>query len=222
MSWVRSPLAAPIRPRRRGKYEPGWPNCRVRVTPQTHENAELSDATAVLAGLRPFVPRRGLGNGHLQTIVGNYLPRPPFPLRSIAETVEVDPADGSRVLCHCDWQPEAVCSARLTVILVHGLEGSSDSRYIQGIAARAWAEGCNVVRMNMRNCGDTDSSVADALSLRVVGRCGRCGSLLHARARAGASGAGGLLDGWEPGAEAGGGVGCTTTAVCCCCGVPGH
>ncbi len=45
---------------------------------------------------------------------------------------------------------------RLTLILVHGLEGSSDSRYIQGLAMRAWAAGCNVVRMNMRNCGDTD------------------------------------------------------------------
>ena len=43
------------------------------------------------------------------------------------------------------------------MVLVHGLEGSSDSRYIQGIAARAWAAGCNVVRMNMRNCGGTDA-----------------------------------------------------------------
>jgi predicted alpha/beta-fold hydrolase len=43
------------------------------------------------------------------------------------------------------------------VLLVHGLEGSSDSRYIQGIAERAWEAGCNVVRMNMRNCGGTDT-----------------------------------------------------------------
>jgi predicted alpha/beta-fold hydrolase len=41
--------------------------------------------------------------------------------------------------------------------MVHGLEGSSDSRYIQGLTIRAWAAGCNVVRMNMRNCGDTDA-----------------------------------------------------------------
>jgi hypothetical protein len=92
----------------------------------------------------------------LQTIVGNYLPRPEFRCESIAETVEVDPADGSRVMCHCDWQPEAVRARRLTIILVHGLEGSSESRYIKGIAGRAWAAGCNVIRMNMRNCGDTD------------------------------------------------------------------
>jgi len=48
-------------------------------------------------------------------------------------------------------------AGRLTVLLVHGLEGSSDSRYIQGITARAWAVGCNVIRMNMRNCGDTEA-----------------------------------------------------------------
>ena len=56
-----------------------------------------------------------------------------------------------------DWQPEPERSKCLTVVLVHGLEGSSESRYIQGIATRAWAAGCNVVRMNMRNCGDTDA-----------------------------------------------------------------
>jgi uncharacterized protein len=71
----------------------------------------------------------------------------------------VDPADGSRVLCHCHWQePERTRRAgRLTLVLVHGLEGSSDSRYIQGIAARAWDAGCNVIRMNMRNCGGTEA-----------------------------------------------------------------
>jgi predicted alpha/beta-fold hydrolase len=61
------------------------------------------------------------------------------------------------VLCHCHWQPEPERAARLTLILVHGLEGSSDSRYIQGVSARAWSAGFNVVRMNMRNCGDTDA-----------------------------------------------------------------
>ena len=105
----------------------------------------------------PFEPRRGLSNSHLQTIVGNYLPRPAFRLVGTAETVEVDTADGSRVLCHCHWQPEPGRAQRLTLVLVHGLEGSSDSRYIQGVTARAWAAGCNVIRMNMRNCGGTDA-----------------------------------------------------------------
>ena len=108
-------------------------------------------------GFPSFEPCRGLSSGHLQTIVGNFLPRPAFRLSAVSETVEVDPADGSRVLCHCHWQPEAVRAERLTVVLVHGLEGSSDSRYIQGIAARAWDAGWNAVRMNMRTCGGTET-----------------------------------------------------------------
>ena len=89
-------------------------------------------------------------------MVGNFLPRPKFSLVTTTETVEVDPADGSRILCHCNWHPEPVRAQRLTVVLVHGLEGSSDSRYMQGIAMRAWAAGMNVVRMNMRNCGGSE------------------------------------------------------------------
>jgi hypothetical protein len=133
------------------------------VIPEIKENAGFDARLAESrAWLTPFKPRRGLSNGHLQTIIGNYLPRPAFRLDSIEETVEVDPTDGSRVLCHCHWQsdPENAdrpFTSRLTVVLVHGLEGSSNSQYIQGIASRAWDAGCNVIRMNMRNCADTDA-----------------------------------------------------------------
>ena len=126
------------------------------MTRNSHENKVVGDPTSELREwLTPFVPRRGLRNGHVQTIVGNFLPRPAFRLSSVADMVEVDPVDGSRVLCHCHWQPEP--AGRLTLVLVHGLEGSSDSRYIQGIAVRAWDAGCNVIRMNMRNCGGSES-----------------------------------------------------------------
>lgn len=121
------------------------------------ENAAKADDTVTLPEwLHSFVPRRGLRNGHLQTIIGNYLPRPAFRLASQAEAVEVDPLDGSRVLCYASWQPEEIRADKLTVVLVHGLEGSSDSQYIRGLAARAWNAGFNVIRMNMRNCGETD------------------------------------------------------------------
>lgn len=126
------------------------------ITDIPNPTSKTDTTGTTLEWLYSFTPRRGLKNGHVQTIVGNYLPRPSFALASHAETVEVDPMDGSRVLCHCSWQPEEVRSHRLTVILVHGLEGSSDSQYIRGLAARSWSAGCNVVRMNMRNCGDTD------------------------------------------------------------------
>ncbi|HUD13130.1 MAG TPA: alpha/beta fold hydrolase [Terracidiphilus sp.] len=128
------------------------------MSPNLQENKRIDSNSAGLEEwLTPFQQHRGLSNGHLQTIVGNYLPRPPFRVAGMAETVEVDPEDGSLVLCHCHWQAEQVRAGRLTLVLVHGLEGSSDSRYMQGITARAWEAGFNVIRMNMRNCGGTDA-----------------------------------------------------------------
>lgn len=103
-----------------------------------------------------FQPMRWLRNGHTQTLAGNFWRRVPFLSHASAEAVTVD-ADGSRVLCHCHWQQEAVRSQRLTLLLVHGLEGSSNSRYMLGISDLAWRAGCNVIRMNMRNCGGTES-----------------------------------------------------------------
>jgi predicted alpha/beta-fold hydrolase len=107
-----------------------------------------------------FRPRRFLSNGHLQTIAGNYLPRedrlsPPEPI-----LVEVSPAAqnqiSSQVLCHCHWQPLEVRASRPTAIIVHGLEGSSNSQYVIGNANKLWQAGANIVRMNMRNCGGTE------------------------------------------------------------------
>lgn len=45
----------------------------------------------------------------------------------------------------------------MTVIIVHGLEGSVESQYVIGTGSKAWAAGMNVIRMNMRNCGDTET-----------------------------------------------------------------
>ena len=131
---------------------------RAQVSQDTVKIEIVADAVkSRMDWLTTFVPRRGLSNGHLQTIVGNFLPRPALRIDTSEEEVEVDPQDGSRVLCHCHWQPEQVRAGRLTLILVHGLEGSSSSRYIQGVTALAWEAGFNVVRMNMRNCCDTES-----------------------------------------------------------------
>ncbi|MCU1313576.1 MAG: alpha/beta hydrolase fold protein [Acidobacteriaceae bacterium] len=104
-----------------------------------------------------FTPRRWLRNGHLQTLAGNYLPRNAVLGPPENEFVEVAPGDGSmpasRVLCQSHWQAE---QGRPTLLLLHGLEGSSQSQYVRGNAARFFAAGWNVVRMNMRNCGGTE------------------------------------------------------------------
>lgn len=108
-----------------------------------------------------FQPRRYLHNGHLQTIFGNYLPRANSLPAPEAQLVEVSPASdyqiSSQVLCHCHWQPEEVRASRPTAIIVHGLEGSSDSQYVIGNSNKLWRAGCNIVRMNMRNCGGTEA-----------------------------------------------------------------
>ena len=103
--------------------------------------------------------------------MGNYLPRAdrlpaptselvPVPLppemRALPEAVALDRVMPSHVLVHCHWQPLSQAETP-TVVLVHGLEGSSHSQYIVGNANKLWSAGCNVLRMNMRNCGSTDA-----------------------------------------------------------------
>ncbi len=105
-----------------------------------------------LSIFEPFVPRRFLRNRHAQTLAGNFLrranrlPPPEERLFQVEENVQV--------LCHCHWQ--AAREDRPTVILVHGLEGSSLSQYVIGTGSKAWDVGMNVVRMNMRTCGGTE------------------------------------------------------------------
>ena len=122
------------------------------------QDLDIGDSAVSFSAV-PFVPRRFLRNGHLQTITGNFLPRRHRLPAALPELVEVSPVRDShiaRVLCHCHWQPSPVRTARPTVILVHGLEGSSESQYIVGNANKLWSAGANVVRMNMRNCGGTE------------------------------------------------------------------
>ena len=109
------------------------------------------------AGYPPFIPRKWLRNGHAQTIVGNFLPRRYTLPSATQQLVEVIPAHGrqiaTQILCECHWQPAELRATRPTVIILHGLEGSSRSQYVLGNADKVWRAGYNVVRMNMRNCG---------------------------------------------------------------------
>ncbi len=89
----------------------------------------------------------------MQTLASFFMPRhlqlPP----SEERLIEVEP--GARILCHCHWQPER--ESALTLIVIHGLEGSIDSQYMMGLAVKGTALGMNVIRVNQRNCGGTDA-----------------------------------------------------------------
>ena len=110
---------------------------------------------------KPFTPHTLFAGAHAQTIVSSlhYPRRKAFrPDRALYESrlVEVEP--GTSVLLHCRWQEERRRAP--TLLLLHGLEGSSDSLYILGTARKSFAEGFNVVAMNMRNCGGTEHLAA--------------------------------------------------------------
>jgi uncharacterized protein len=122
---------------------------------------QTAEIETIASHAADFRPRRFLTNGHLQTIAGNYLARVNDLPAPEDQLVEVSPATAnqiaSQVLCHCHWQPEQVRAERPTAIIVHGLEGSSDSQYVVGNSNKLWRAGCNIVRMNMRNCGGTEA-----------------------------------------------------------------
>lgn len=78
-----------------------------------------------------------------------YFPRLPAP---IVRYFDVD--HDARVVAHCHWQAQPW--TRPTILALHGLNGSSDAHYMRGIASKAFERGMNVVRLNQRNCGDTE------------------------------------------------------------------
>ena len=102
----------------------------------------------------PFEAHPLLTNGHAMTIAAAFVPRrfdiPPAEARLFQVDAE------SRLLGHCHWQPGKRKDLPV-LIIVHGLEGSSDSNYVRGIAEKAFHRGFHVVRMNQRNCGGTEA-----------------------------------------------------------------
>ena len=100
-----------------------------------------------------FEPHPLLRNGHLMTIAAA-LWRRSFVLPAAEERLFRVDAE-SQILGHCHWQEGKRRDVPL-IAVVHGLEGSSDSNYMLGIAEKAWAAGFHVVRLNQRNCGGTE------------------------------------------------------------------
>ncbi len=108
----------------------------------------------MISTARDFVPHPWFRNAHAQTLAGNFQPRKNLLPPADDRLFSVEPE--AQILCHCHWQKDHR-EQRMTLIIVHGLEGSSDSRYVIGTGSKAWSRGMNVVRMNMRNCGGTES-----------------------------------------------------------------
>jgi len=104
--------------------------------------------------LLEFAPAAMLRNPHLMTLLPSQWHRPALLTGIPTESRLFTTEPRTQLLGFCHWQPNP--KAAPTVILVHGLEGSSESHYMQGIGSKAYRAGLNVVRMNQRTCGGTE------------------------------------------------------------------
>ena len=103
--------------------------------------------------MREFESPLLLRNPHCMTIAAAFWPRRMHHLNSATPRFfETEP--GTRVRADCHWQRDP--AQHPTLILLHGLEGSSDSGYMRGAADKAFGAGFNAVRLNQRNCGGTE------------------------------------------------------------------
>src|SRR5678815_471019 len=90
----------------------------------------------------PFSPHPLLKGGHAQTLAAYAWPRR-FRLRAPDdETRLFQVAPDTHVLAHCRWQPNR--GEHPTVVMWHGIEGSSDGVYMLATAHKAFSAGFNV------------------------------------------------------------------------------
>jgi predicted alpha/beta-fold hydrolase len=101
--------------------------------------------------LNPFQPL--FRNAHLLTILGNFWPRSldlsRFP--AMRRMIETEPGNTILVISQ-----HPAGESRGQLVLVHGLEGSSESGYKKSMAQHALEAGYAVHRFNMRSCGGTE------------------------------------------------------------------
>ena len=128
------------------------------MTVQPQQPLDVQNLLARVAAAfatKPFKPHPAFKGGDAQTLAAYAWPRRyrfPRPPQDEERLFETEP--GVRVLGHCRWQKDRRRHA--TIVIWHGMEGSTSSIYMLGTAEKAFRAGFNVVRMNFRNCGGTE------------------------------------------------------------------
>ncbi len=88
------------------------------------------------------------------TLIPRWWPRQP-----IASTIKTQQrifqiTEETGLLTKSHWQP--IPHDTPTVLLIHGLEGCTESHYMIGLAQKILAKGWNCIRINQRNCGGSE------------------------------------------------------------------
>lgn len=111
----------------------------------------MSDTTS-----EEFHAPRWLMNPHVQTLgaaLPLHAPLARVPHGASPERMRFD-LDGNAgaLIARAWWQPGG--EARKTTVVLHGVGGSSDSRYVVRAAYAMWCAGHHVVRVNLRGAGE--------------------------------------------------------------------
>ena len=123
--------------------------------PKKASRADLFDRVAAEFKSKSFMPPRALTQADLQTL-GAYFWPGRFRSRDLTADEErlFDVDAETKVLARCRWQENATDHA--TLVMWHGIEGSTSSAYMLAASHKGFAAGFNVVRVNIRNCGGTE------------------------------------------------------------------
>lgn len=92
-------------------------------------------------------------NPHLSTIAGNFWPRKIDEERFPAKRLLYSSDDRNTIVVF-EHQPQGPAQAQL--VLLHGLEGSSDAGYFASLAQDALLQNFGVHRTNLRTCGGSE------------------------------------------------------------------
>lgn len=103
--------------------------------------------------VKDFDPPSFLKNPHAMTLAATFWRRR-FPRLPASRPRFFETEPGTHVRADSHWQQYP--QTHPTLVLLHGLEGSSNSGYMLGSAEKAWLAGFNVLRLNQRNCGGTE------------------------------------------------------------------
>jgi len=103
---------------------------------------------------RPFEPHAVFSGSHAQTLAAFAWPRR-RQYKNVRDQERIfQTAPDVKVLAYCRWQQNP--TAHPTMVIWHGIEGSSESTYMLSIAQKSFSLGFNVIRMNLRTCGGTE------------------------------------------------------------------
>ncbi len=88
--------------------------------------------------------------GHLQTILGSYLPHP---VRGAPSAEHLAPTTHGDHLVLFDSCPPQWKQGDRLVLMAHGLGGCANSPYVRRMAGRLYQEGFRAIRLNLRGAG---------------------------------------------------------------------